>query len=725
MKTILIISLLFLSLFTKNRSFAQSPVSKVKTDTTTKDTVKQLNQVQIQARKPVLERKADRLIFNVEGNAATAGNPLLDVMRMIPGLAVTNDKLNIRGKEGLIIMIDGRRTYMSGDELLSYLKNTPAEAISQIELITNPSARYDAEGNAGIINIKTKRSNSTGTTGTLSQTLGYGKFGKSNTGGQVTYRGNKLDLYGNSYLGYSKSFENYYSENNSIGTDLIKTNDYSENTTKNSYSYQAGFDYHFNPYSILGAVLDGSLRPDVQNNGLSMLEKTGADPQFILTDKSSATRSSSNSSNLHYTWNNDTDIFSTDINYVKYDYNLHSAQLSDYYNSINYESVIDNEELRNRNIRHIKVATAKADYTHKWKTYHTLESGIKWSDVQTDADLVYEQLLQNSWINDPGKTNQYHFNENIYAGYLNYNGQFGKFTLQAGLRAEETVNKGFSATLNSEIKRNYFKLFPSVFISDSFLKDHSWNLSYSYRIDRPSYNSLNPFTFINNPYSYFRGNPYLQPQYTHNIEGNYDYKKIVFVTLGYSRTANMITEISERGSQPDVIGATRTNLNSMDSYNISFSVQLHPLKGWDLNLNAGGFKNSIKDGEGFLNSHSTFTASMSSSITLFKGIAADVNGSYQTSMSYGTILLDPMYSVNGGLKRSFLSNKLSVRLSVSDIFNLQRMKFHSDYTGIQRYGLNTSESRVGRIAVSYKFGKIKGVSKRDTGANDEKQRAGN
>ena len=251
------------------------------------------------------------------------------------------------------------------------------------------------------------------------------------------------------------------------------------------------------------------------------------------------------------------------------------------------------------------------------------------------------------------------------------------------------------------------------------------HLSYSYRIDRPSYNSLNPFTFINNPYSYFRGNPYLQPQYTHNIEGNYVYKKIVFVTLGYSRTANMITEISERGIQPDVIGATRTNLNSMDSYNISFSVQLHPLKRWDLNLNAGGFKNSIKDGEGFLNSHSTFTASMSSSITLFKGIAADVNGSYQTSMSYGTILLDPMYSVNGGLKRSFLSNKLSVRLSVSDVFNLQRMKFHSDYTGIQRYGLNTSESRVGRIAVSYKFGKIKGVSKRDTGANDEKQRAGN
>lgn len=721
MKRIKLIYLLSITILTGSQCLAQT----VKTDSTAikdkKDTVKQLNQVVIQARKPVLERKGDRLIFNVEGNAATAGNPLLDVMRMIPGLSVTNDKLNIRGKEGLVIMIDNRRTYMSGDDLLSYLKNTPAEAISQVELITNPSAKYDAEGNAGIINIKTKRSLSIGTTGTLTQSISYGRFIKSNTGGQLTYTGSKLSLYGNSYLGYNKSFDNYYSETSSTGAEQLRTNSYSENITKNSYSYQAGFDYHFNPRSTFGGVLEGSLRPDNAVDGLSTVERTGAIPQYILTDNLSHTNNRNNSVNLHYNWENTNDNFSTDLNYAAYGFNSHSGQSNDYYNSAAHELITGNDQLRNRSTRNIDVLAGKADYTHKWNAHHSLESGIKWSHVQTDADLVYEQLQGTDWINDPGRTNHYRFSEDIYAGYLNYNGQFGGLNVQAGLRAEETNNKGLSETLNSRVKRNYLKLFPSVFLSDSFLKDHSWSFSYSYRVDRPTYSYLNPFIFINNPYNYFRGNPYLNPQYTHNFEGNYDFKKMFFLTIGYSHTEDLITEISERGDQPDVIGGTRTNINSLDSYNITFSVQLHPVKGWNVNLSAGGFRNAVRYDKGFMNSHSTFNTSMSSSVSLPAGITADINGNYQSAMSYGTTLFSPMYGVNSGLKKSF--GKLSLRVSVSDVFNLQRMKYKSNYSGISSSGLNTTESRVGRLSLSYKFGKVKGAVKRNTGADEEKGRA--
>lgn len=714
-----------------NVCLAQKPVQvKEKSDTSKvlpekKDTVNVLKEVGIISRKQMIQRKGDRLIFNVEGNAAAAGSPLLDVMRLVPGISVTNDKLNIRGKEGLIIMIDNRRTYMTGDELLSYLKNTPAETISQLEVITNPSSRYDAEGNAGIINIKTKKGGAVGTTGTVSQTLGYGRFLKSTTGGQATYTGNKLSIFGNAYYNKNKTFENYYTVNSGAGFDKTINNNYGESYNKGSYSYQAGFDYRLNQRSIIGGVIDGSLIPNYVGDGLSTLEKPGTDPEYILTHSYSKTDNNSNANNLHYSWNDDksVNLFSADANYVQYNFKLNSTQVSDYYTDPTYANFDDNEQLRNRSIRSVDVFAAKADYTHKWTDKHTLESGIKWSRVQTNSDLVYEQLRENEWINDPGRTNQYKFKEQIYAGYLNYNGQFGTFNIQTGLRAEQTVNTGFSATLNSETRRNYLKLFPSLFVSHTFLKDHSWSVSYSYRVDRPTYSFLNPFTFINNPYSYFRGNPNLKPQYTHNIEGNYDYKKKFFLSMGYSHTTDRITEISERAGQTDIVGGTRVNLNSMDSYNITINAPFQPVKGWDINIYAGGFRNSIKDGEGFVNGKNTFTTTLTTSITMPLGLTADINGDYQTAMSYGTILMKANYGVSGGLKKSFLSNNLNLRINVSDIFNQRKMIFNSLYTGIGQYGLNTYESRVVRVTASYKFGKFKAPKLNQTGAEEEQRRA--
>lgn len=691
------------------------------------ENINQLKEVSITARKPSIERKADRLIFNVEGNTAAAGSPLLDVLRMVPGVSVINEKLNIRGKEGLIVMIDNRRTYMTGDELLSYLKNTPAESIAQLEIITNPSARYDAEGNVGIVHIKTKRSTLTGTTGTVSQTLGYGKYLKSTTGGQLAYTGEKLSLFGNSYLSYNKSDDDYFSRNTLSNGDQLIGNNHNIRTTKNSYAYQGGFEYRLNANSSFGGVVDGSLRPDNQINGSSNVEKTGTDPQYVITNSGSNTKNTNTSTNLHYYWNNDknTEQFSADANYVSYNYNLHSNLIDDYFASLSNAkgSSLHQEQLRNRSIREVDVFAGKADYTHKWNDKHNLESGLKWSRVKTNSDLVYEQLKGTEWQNDAGRTNQYLFTENIYAGYLNYNGQFGKFNLQTGLRAEQTSNTGYSQTLDSRVKRNYLKLFPSLFLSSTFGKDHSWSTSYSYRIDRPTYSFLNPFTFINNPYNYFRGNPYLKPQYTHSMEANYDFKKKLFVSLSYQRTTDMISEITEVGSSLDIIGGTRTNLNKMDSYSITVNAPLQLTKDWDINLYVGGFNNSIRDVKGFSNKQTTFTASFSSSVNLPASIVLDANGSYQSAMSYGTILLDPIWGLNAGIKRAFLDKKLNLRLNVSDVFKLQKMVYTSSYAGINTYGLNTFESRVIRLSASYKFGKVKATKQRKTGVEEEQSRA--
>lgn len=688
-----------------------------------------LNEVAIKGKRPLIERKADRLIFNVEGSAVAAGNPLLEVLRMVPGVAVINDKLNIRGKEGLIVMIDNRRSYMSGDELLSYLKNTPAESIAQLEIISSPSAKYDAEGNVGIVHIKTKKNTATGTTGTLSQTIGIGKYLKSTTGGQASYVTEKLILFGNSYLSYSKSYDNYGSTSTLNNGDQIKSNSHNIQHNKNNYSYQAGFDYRLNKNSNFGAVLDGSLRPDYETLGANKAEKTGAQPQFIQTLNPSATDNRNISANLHYYWNNDknTDLFIADANYVSYNYDLQSNLRDDYYADAEYEqgSMIRQEQLRSRSLREVDVWAGKADYSHKWSDKHSLETGLKWSQVQTNSDLIYASLQNAQWENDPGRTNQYLFKEQIYATYLNYNGQFGKYSIQTGLRAEQTSNKGFSKTLNSEVKRNYLKLFPSVFISSNFGKDHSWSAAYSYRIDRPTYSYLNPFTFINNPYSYFRGNPYLKPQYTHNLEANYDFRKKLFFSLSYQHTDNMISEIAEQGNSAEVIGGTRANLNSMDSYSLSLNAPFHLMENWEINIYLGVFNNKIKDIKGFSNQQTTFTTSLNTSFGLPAGLVLDANGNYQSAMSYGTMLLDPMYGVNAGVKKSFLDKRLNLRLNVSDAFKMQKLIYHSAYAGISTLGLNTSESRVFRLTATYKFGKVKAAQQRKTGVEEEQKRARN
>ena len=690
---------------------------------------RQLSEVAIKGRKPLIERKADRLIFNVEGTAVAAGNPLLEVLRMVPGVAVINDKINIRGKETLVIMIDNRRSYMSGDELLSYLKNTPAESIAQLEIISNPPAKYDAEGNVGIVHIKTKKNTATGITGTLSQTVGIGKYLKSTTGGQLSYVTEKLTLFGNSYHSANKSYDNYSATSTVDSGNQIKSNAHNIQQNKNNYAYQAGFDYRFHKNSNFGAVLDGSLRPGYQTFGTNKVEKTGVQPQFIQTLNPSTTDNRNISANLNYHWNNDknTDLLSTDANYVSYNYDLQSRLTDDYYANAQYEqgNMIRQEQLRNRSVRKVEVWAGKADYSHKWSDKHSLETGLKWSQVQTNSDLVYESLQNSEWENDPGRTNQYLFKEQIYAAYLNYNGQFGKYSIQTGLRAEQTGNKGFSKTLNNVVKRNYLKLFPSVFISSNFGKDHSWSIAYSYRIDRPTYSYLNPFTFINNPYSYFRGNPYLKPQYMHNLEANYDFRKKLFLSMSYQHTEDMISEVAEQGNSADVIGGTRANLNSMDSYSLSLNAPFQLRENWDINIYLGIFNNKIKDVKGFSNQQTTFTASFSTSFTLPAGFVLDANGNYQSAMSYGTMQLDPMYGANAGIKKSFAGKKLNLRLNVSDVFKMQKLVYHSAYAGISTLGLNTSESRVLRLTATYKFGKLKAAQQRDTGVEEERKRARN
>ncbi|RZM23207.1 MAG: TonB-dependent receptor [Pedobacter sp.] len=691
--------------------------------TAKKDSVQQLQQVSIQGKIPVLTRKAGSITYNLEASAAVAGNPVIEVLRMIPGISVINDKISIRGKEGIIVMIDNRRSYLSGEELLAYLKNTPAESISQIEMISNPSSKYDAEGNVGIINIKTKRSQLNGATGSLSQTLGYGRHLKSTTGGQVTYLHNNLSIFGNSYLSSAKTDDTYSTQTKTAGGDDLYTRDHSVNNSRNNYAYQAGLDYRLNDHSTAGAVWDGSLRPDFNVLGTSELQKKGLAPQNVLTDKASHTDQNNNAFNLHYNWNNtdNTTQWNADVNQVRSNYMLNSTQNSQYH-PINALPVPDAELLRNNSLRTVNVLAAKADYTHKWLEKYSIESGIKWSRVKTFSDLVYEQAFGDTWRIDPGRTNQYAFNEQIYAAYGNFNGTLGSFTIQAGIRGEYTTNTGNSQTLKDEKKNHYFKVFPSFAVSNTFAKDHTVDLTYSYRIDRPTYSYLNPFIFINNPYSYFRGNPYLLPQFSHNLEANYDYKKLFFLSLGYTHTTDLISEIVELGSSPGVIGGTRSNLNSMNSFNATINAPLHPFKNWTVNIYVGGFRNAIADKDGFVNAQNTFTTSANTSIPLPAAITLDLNGYYQTAMSYGVIRLQPMYAVNGGLRKSFLQSKLSLRLSVSDIFHTQRTEYNSDFEGIQRYGLNTSESTVVRATLSYKFGKIKSRKNRKTGVEDEQNR---
>ncbi|GAA4465950.1 outer membrane beta-barrel family protein [Nibrella saemangeumensis] len=705
----------------------------------TKEDTRTLGEVKVTAKKPFIEQLADKTVVNVENSIVSSGGNALEVLEKAPGVQVDsqNDRISLKGRDGVLIMIDGKQTFLSAAEVTNLLRNTPSNSIQSIEIITNPSAKYDAAGNSGIINIKMKRgTNQDGTNGSASLGGGYGRLPKANGGLTLNHRQGNWALFGNYNYDYREAFGTidayrYFKEGNSVRNKGYRPSEFSGHT------FKTGADYFLGKKNTFGFMLNGMVNSNrAQINNDNYLYDSQNSLQSLLTMINTSKRTMQRlAGNVNYKHTFDSSPnggsgkeLTMDLDYSRFSINPRDNMVTRTFNAVNEETAPALFQ-RNTTQSEVIIRAAKLDYVHPLGKSAKLEAGWKSSYVTTDNDVRFEQQTAGDWQIDPNRTNQFVYNETIHAAYLNGSKDWGKWSVQGGLRMEHTNSVGNSVTMNKVVDRSYTNLFPSVFVTQNISKDHQLRYSYSRRIDRPSYQDLNPFIYILDPYTFTQGNPFLRPQYTNALQAAYTYKGATNISLGYNRTLDVITHLPEQNDETKVTRQSVINLNTLHNYSLSVGFPVTITKWWNMRQSIDLYYN--KYNAEYLNQKLDYSQlaanlTMNHNFVLPNGFTAELSGFYSSPGLYGILKPKSIYAVNMGVQKSFWDKKANLRVNVNDIFFTQKFRGVIDYGNLNLRFLSTGETRVVRATFTYNFGNrnIKSARQRRTSVEDEQGRVG-
>ncbi len=701
---------------------------------------KDLAGVTVTARKPLIEQHIDRMVVNVDAAVSNVGATALEVLEKSPGITVDKDgSISLKGKQGVQIFIDGKPSYLSGDDLVNLLKNMSASQLDQIEIMTNPQAKYDAAGNSGIINIKTKKNKVKGFNGSLNAGYSQGFYARTNESLNLNYRNGKF----NAFLNYSFNKNNSYNQlaihreyKDADGKTVIAMFDQvafmpRSNTNDN---LKWGMDFFASQKTTVGFVASGFISPETQRNfNTSYLkDANGAVDSIVYSTCRANNRWKNGAVNLNFRHQYDSTgrELTADLDYSKYASNNNQLFMNA---SFTPDWVKKGEtDLKSNLPVDINIYSAKLDYTHPLKKQAKLEAGVKTSYVNTDNAANYFNVIGGADAVDYDKTNRFLYKENINAAYLNYNRQFKKLGIQAGLRLENTNYKGHQLgnaqkpDSDSSFNRSYTNLFPTVFFSYAADKNNQFGLSVGRRIDRPAYQDLNPFLFFIDNYTYETGNPFLQPQYSNNVELSHTFKSFLTTTLNYSKTKNFFTETFGQKDYATIV--SRGNIGERQNAGISVSAQVPFTKWWNASLygnyNYNYFK-GILYGEQIDVSGSNVLFNVNNQFSFGKGWSAELSGFYRTKGIEGQVLIMPLGQASAGLSKQVLKGKGTLRANIRDIFYTNRAKGEINFQQTTAHFENTRDSRVAGISFSYRFGKpLKGPqnNRKKGGAGDEENR---
>ena len=718
---------------------------------------KSMEGVTVTATKPFIEQKLDRTVVNVEASPTNAGATALEVLEKSPGISVDNDgNISLKGKQGVIVMMDGKPTYLSPADLANILRNLPASALDQIEIMTNPSAKYDAAGNSGVINIKTKKGKVKGSNGSISAGNTSSLFrrnGKEELVWKPTlsvnynYKKNKINFFGNFVYNYREGrnvmdiTSRYYEDGKQLDS-INKVNTYFR-FRNNNYTLKLGLDYTPNKKNSFGIVLNGFLfagRPTPQTT--TTFETLDGDIFSRLNSKTQNKLSWNNfSTNLNYKHSFDTTgtEITLDVDYSHYR-NVSDMVLSTGFFDGDYNQTADSMFLKGHLPAVINIYSLKSDFNHAFKNGIKLEAGIKASYVKSDNLVDYLRKMGGNWMPD-SRNNHFIYTENINAAYLNANKSFKKWDVQTGLRMENTNTRGVQTSDNSVVKRSYVSLFPSVFVSYNANAKNSFTVSASRRLQRPNYQDLNPFTFFLDSLSYRQGNPYLSPQFAYNYELKHTYNNKLSTTLNYTITTDVISQIikRKRGTNNELVGfLTIDNIAKFTNMGIAVSTPIKFAKWWNTNVFVNVFRNhyqgtyiSTETNQSTVVdldlAYTSFNFNINNSFTIGKGWTAELSGFYNYKNIQQLTLSYPMGTINLGLaKNNLLKGKGSLRLTARDPFNWMRFKGLTQYGNVDISIANKFDSRQYGVNFTYRFGKQQGQPsrRRNAATEDEQRRVG-
>lgn len=695
---------------------------------------KQLNTVSIVGQKPLIERKSNLLIMNVANSTLAAGSTALEILSKAPGVSIDNDgNISLRGKPGVNVMIDGKLTFLSAAQLASLLRTTDANSIQTIEFMTNPSAKYDAAGTGGLINIKLKKNTNYGTNGTLTAGGGYGSYYKSNAGVTLNHRSKNINLFGNYNFSGNKEYEDM---NINRSTSSFNETTYFDQQGRDLYlrknnSYKAGIDYYLGDKNIIGFAMSGYANRTDANNNINTLvsSRPPVIDSTVTATNAGKIKYTSQTYNLNYKAVLDTagQELNADIDYSRFNNDNSVIYTNNFYNAAGELTKLP-FIFRNGTPSRVKILAGKVDYVYPVNPKMKVETGIKSSYVSTDNDFRSENFDGADWVNDLTQSNRFTYKEQVNAVYANLHREFKSTTLQFGLRAELTHSEGNSVTLQNIVKRNYLDLFPSLSIQQSLSKDHEIGFSYSSRINRPDYQSLNPFKYFTDLYTFSKGNPQLRPEYANSFELSYGYKKTTNVTFGYIHTKDVMTTTLLTDTVKKTLLIFEQNLAERSTVSMNINRPLAITSWWHTNNDATLYYSRFSSpdllGAPFKNGKLTFMMNTTHNFTLNQTMNAELSANYQSAQVFGTYIARPIYGADLGISKSFADKKATVKLSASDLFNTRKIVVKSAIP-FQDYNLSQKqESRIFRLTFSYNFGSssIKAVRERSNSSEVEQNR---
>jgi iron complex outermembrane receptor protein len=715
--------------------YTLTPGSVISANVKLTPSVPQLKEVAINAQRAYVEVKPGKMTLNVQSSIIAEGNSAFDILRQAPGVKMDNNQnISIIGRQNALITIDGKPTALAGDGLTSFLQGMPSNAIQQIELITNPSAKYDAAG-GGIINIISRKGTNIGTNGAFTAGLGYGNFYKANAGIVFNNRTDKFNVYGN----YSHTSDRTF---HTIITDrLINYNglasDYNANyyatQQRNNDNFKLGADYFISGKQTLGVLVYGTITNNdfVKTNALKIANNAVYDS--TITTNSKLTR---NFSNMNYDINYNgvfdksgsslsADVLYNNINRHSVEYitdNFYNAQGNSYRQPLN---------LQNLSPSGIRNWVSKVDYTKTLTKTSKLEAGIKYSWVQSNNDLIFGPLVNGQYQRDPNFSNTFIYTENVNSTYVNYTNNLNKLNIVAGLRAEQTNSSGNSVTLMQDNKKSYLDLFPQVQLIYNYNEKNDFTFSFNRGIQRPLYTDINPFLYYVDAYDYRSGNPGLLPEYTTNLQLAHIYNKNFITTLYASKTTGFYGfNDFEQNDATKVDITIIKNFGTFAAFGLKFFAPVTFADWWAANflLDASYQRTNAYAINGDLNKGTQdIVFSTDQNFTISNTVKATISGKYESPTFYGISQYKSAYNADAGISQQLFGKKGSLKLSVDDIFNTIRDRATSNYQNLALSIMDKKETRVVRLSLTYRFGKtsVKAIKHQTANEDEQKRAAGN
>jgi iron complex outermembrane recepter protein len=700
---------------------------------------RELKEAQVNGIKPLIEVKPDRIVLNIENSINSIGEDVLDLLRKAPGVTVDNtNTLSINGKNGVQVFVDGRPTYLSGNDLANYLKTIQSSSIESIEIITNPPVKYEAAGSAGIINIRLKKDKSLGTNITAGVGYNIATYSKYNANVSFNHRDNHLNVFGG--YTYNNASNLFYSSQYRTVLDTLFLQHTNLVQSSVNHSIRTGLDYFLNKRNTLGILVNATFSTDsIKSNGTTPIIyiPTNTANRLLVADNRTSELHDNYTIDLNY---HHTDSSGHDLtanaDYGLYRIRSNQLQPNNYYDSTG-KIFLYNNDYNILSPTNIFIYSIKLDYQAPFLKGQ-VGMGAKVSYVTTQNNFQEYNVLNSVNVLDSLSSDNFNYKENINAAYVNYSRSGKDWNVQGGLRVENTNSKGIStgwqqasadySPYDSTYPRHYTDFFPNASFTWNESPANQWTLSYGRRIDRPNYADLNPFEVKLDDYTFSKGNTQLRPQYADNLQLSYSYKNNPTITLNYSHVNNLFTTIPDTTDRSKTIV---TSVNLANQYIAGLTVTyLLTCKWYSLFANVNGHYALYKSnfgGPGRIVDLNIFNTTVYTQhvFRLGSGWTANITGIYLgPNIFTATLIGRHMSSLDAGLQKTLFNGNATIKASVSDIFHTMPYSYSSNFAGQYLVASGDYESRQLKLYFTYRFGnkQVKAASRHVIGAEDENKR---